>query len=79
MTSSLFVIILIHTYRLRVEDEETIEPLAVISADELATYRRDDVIKRIAELDDQVGKMKPNMNAIREFRKKDAEYKVCVV
>lgn len=59
------------------EEDEPEEALPVINADELSNYRRDDVIKRIAELDDQVGKMKPNMNAIREFRKKDAEYKVC--
>jgi hypothetical protein len=63
---------------LRVDEDEELEPLPIIPADELDKHHKDEVVRRIAELEEAVGKMKPNMNAIREFRKKDAEYQVCI-
>ena len=64
--------------RLRLDEDEELEPLPIISAEALAKHTKDEVVRRIAELEEAVGKMKPNMNAIREFRKKDSEYQVCV-
>jgi len=61
---------------LRVEEDDVMEPLPIIPADELVKHSKDEVVRKIAELEEAVGKMKPNMNAIREFRKKDAEYQV---
>lgn len=57
------------------EDEET-EPLPIIGQEDLVRYSKDEVTRKIMELEDALGKLKPNMNAIREFRKKDAEYQV---
>jgi structural maintenance of chromosome 4 len=59
---------------LRLDEDEELEPLPIISAEALAKHTKDEVVRRIAELEEAVGKMKPNMNAIREFRKKDSEY-----
>lgn len=65
-----------HIHRLRVDEDEVLEPLPIISVEELTKYHKDEVVRKIAELEEVVGKMKPNMNAIREFRKKDIEYQV---
>lgn len=58
------------------DEEEELAPLPIITEDELEKHSKDEVVRRIAELEEAVGKMKPNMNAIREFRKKDLEYQV---
>ena len=61
------------------DESEELEPLPIITEDQLAKHSKDEVVRRIAELEEAVGKMKPNMNAIREFRKKDLEYQVGLV
>ncbi len=61
------------------DDNDTLEPLPIISAEELENYAKEEVVRNIAELEEAVGKMKPNMNAIREFRKKDIEYQVSIL
>jgi hypothetical protein len=63
---------------LRVDEDEEVEPLPIITENELVKYNKEEVVRRIVQLEEAVGKMKPNMNAIREFRKKDLEYQVMV-
>jgi structural maintenance of chromosome 4 len=66
--------------RTRVEDEEehteenSNDTLPVLSVEELESYDTDELHKDIAVLEEALAKMKPNMNAIREYRKKEREY-----
>lgn len=52
------------------------EPVPEMAPGELAALDRDRVRADIAEREEQLAAMKPNMAAIREFRKKEAEYQV---
>eukprot|EP01113_Clastostelium_recurvatum_P039386 TRINITY_DN6002_c0_g1_i1.p1 TRINITY_DN6002_c0_g1~~TRINITY_DN6002_c0_g1_i1.p1 ORF type:complete len:1300 (-),score=349.43 TRINITY_DN6002_c0_g1_i1:26-3889(-) len=52
--------------------------LPVLTDEELDNHDKDDLSRTIAELESDLAKMKPNMLAIKEYRRKEAEYRTRV-
>jgi hypothetical protein len=55
--------------RTKINEEDQDQDFAVLSVEELSKYSEEELQKDIAVLEEQMGKMKPNMNAIKEYRK----------
>jgi len=62
-----------HFFSLKVNDDDDVE-IKIYSDEELEEIDSDDVKGEIAILEDARSKMKPNMTAIREYKKKEEEY-----
>lgn len=56
--------------RTKIDDQDEDIPLPVLSVEELQQYNTEDLQNEVAVLEEALSKMKPNMNAIREYRKK---------
>eukprot|EP01117_Protostelium_nocturnum_P009062 TRINITY_DN324_c0_g1_i1.p1 TRINITY_DN324_c0_g1~~TRINITY_DN324_c0_g1_i1.p1 ORF type:complete len:1344 (-),score=532.25 TRINITY_DN324_c0_g1_i1:50-4081(-) len=61
--------------RTKIEEDDEDEPMPVIGEEQLAEYDAEEITSNIAQLEEGLSRMKPNMNAIREYRKKEKDYK----
>jgi len=60
--------------RTKIEENDGEEPLPVLSIEQLKEYDTEELQAEIGSLEEAFAKMKPNMNAIREYRRKEQEY-----
>jgi len=56
------------------EKENQNQGVEVLSEEQLSKYDKKKLTNEIAGLEEALSKMKPNMNAIREYKKKEAEF-----
>jgi structural maintenance of chromosome 4 len=59
---------------LKIEDNEETQ-LPILTHEELQRYSLDDLQIEIGVLEEKIAKMKPNMTAISEYKKKEELYR----
>jgi structural maintenance of chromosome 4 len=60
---------------LRIDDSDQNTNVLILSPEEQKKYSLDELQTEIGLLEEKIGKMKPNMTAIAEYRKKEELYR----
>jgi len=60
---------------LKIDDTDEPKDVPILSPEELKKYSLNDLQAEIGALEEKIGKMKPNMTAIAEYRKKEELYR----